>query len=165
MVDERTERPGFTVIELIIVIAVLGLIAAFAIPSLIRTRPTAREGSANGGLRTISTSQPETVMNVNQADFNLNANVGTNTSLGSPKVSENDSPTARDRLSFTYQYFDGVREGSCCGPIALERLGANGSILNQGALPVTVASATGNVVIFSDVDCQTPTSNIVIPDG
>jgi prepilin-type N-terminal cleavage/methylation domain-containing protein len=48
---------GFTLIELMIVIAIIAIIAAIAIPNLIEARKGANEAAAIGGLRSISTAQ------------------------------------------------------------------------------------------------------------
>ncbi len=54
----RIERVrGFTLIELMIVIAIIAIIAAIAIPNLIQARKHGNEASAIGGLKTIGTSQ------------------------------------------------------------------------------------------------------------
>jgi len=45
-------RKGFTLIELMIVIAIIAIIAAVAIPSLIKSRISANEGAAAAGLKT-----------------------------------------------------------------------------------------------------------------
>jgi prepilin-type N-terminal cleavage/methylation domain-containing protein len=54
---ERQTHAGFSLIELLIVITIIGIVAAIAVPNLLASRRAANEGSAQQSMRTIASCE------------------------------------------------------------------------------------------------------------
>jgi type IV pilus assembly protein PilA len=98
---------GFSLIELLIVVAIILIIAGIAVPNLLRSRMSANEASAVGTLRTIASANATYLSMYNVGYAGDLANLGPSTSPGSSAADLLDasigvSAPIKSGYAFTY---------------------------------------------------------------
>ena len=112
------KQKGFSLIELLIVVAIILIIAAIAIPNLLRSRMAANEASAVGSLRTMNTalvtySSTYPATSFPSAVLSLQPAVGNPTAIQADLLDQvlsgqNPATVTPQKSGYQFQYTGGV---------------------------------------------------------
>jgi type IV pilus assembly protein PilA len=137
----KQSSKGFSLIELLIVVAIILIIAAIAIPNLLRSRIAANQASAVGSLRTLNTSE---------VTYSSTFNVGFSQTMSYLQP----DPTGSSPTSTAAGLIDSVLAlGSKSGYSFTYSPGAsdsNGRINTYSFTAVPITSSTGTNYYFTD---------------
>ena len=152
----RNDTRGFSLIELLIVVAIILIIAAIAIPNLLRSRIAANQASAVGSLRSINTCEVTYASTYNTGYSSTLVALGPPAGGGNPTASAAgllDSVLAAGTKSgYSFTYTAGTADGSgrindysaTANPITTGTTGQNYYYTDQSAVIRQNTSATAS---------------------
>jgi type IV pilus assembly protein PilA len=132
----RNRKKGFSLIELLIVVAIILIIAAIAIPNLLRAKIAANQASAVGSLRTLNTACIAFATSYGQFPAAL-------TNLGPIATGSTASSTSADLIDSV------LSAGTKSGYVFSFTPGASNQSYSITATPITVGT-TGQGMYFTD---------------
>ena len=148
----RRAQNGFSLIELLIVVAIILVIAAISVPNLLRSRMAANEASAVGSMRAINTACIEYSTTFGGFPSNL-SDLGTSGGASSTSADLIDNILAGGAKSgYTFTYTAGAAAGGvipvytlAAGPISPDQTGQRYFFTDQSAVIRFNVSAVATV--------------------
>ena len=167
---KRTAERGFTLVEIMIVVAIIALLAAIAIPNVLRGRTSANESAAIGNLRSL-VSALEMYRSVN--NYYPNTTSGWKTSMYGADCASGTTPdpdygppsfcvaadggSASQIQGYAYTYTGGAASNASTytitsNPVTLGRTGTRAFFVNESGTIRQCSAASGATAASNSID-------------
>lgn len=157
---------GFTLVELMVVVAVIGVVAAIATPGLLRSRMASNEASAIGSLRSIIAAQQDFGVISRGFAMNLATLAGTCPGATAPFISPDLSANGVEKSGYVFTVVPGVAAipgaaNDCFGNATTSNYYASASPLTVGATGTRGFATNLSAAIWQDTSGALPVEPFV----
>ena len=136
-------RKGFTLVEIMIEVAIIALLAAIAIPNLLRARLNANEAAAISSLRTISTACES--FRAAQSPVTYPANMAALGAATPPYIDATLAGGTKQGYTFTYALVS-ANQYTCTGaPVTANVTGTRTFFVDESGV-IRLTNAAGNPI-------------------
>lgn len=136
-------RKGFTLVEIMIVVAIIALLAAIAIPNLLRARHNANEAAAIGSMRTISTACES--FRAAQSPVTYPANLAALSGANPPYIDATLGAGTKQGYTFVYALVS-ANQYTCTGsPVTANVTGTRVFFVDESGV-IRLTNAAGNPI-------------------
>ena len=162
---------GFTLVELLIVIAVIGIISAISIPAMLRARRTANEAAAIGSLRALNSAESSYASAAGKGGFSaLLATLaapcpGSTVGFISPDLSIDPAVKSGYTITLAPSASSSPGPTDCNGVATVTAYYVTGVPVSAGMSGLRGFATTGAGTIFFDQTGIAPTEAQMAPGG
>jgi prepilin-type N-terminal cleavage/methylation domain-containing protein len=140
----RLGKRGFTLVEIMIVVAIIILLAAIAIPNLLRARHNANESAAIGAQRTISTAAES--YRAAQTAPEYCTSLAQLSSATPPYIDSTLGARSKQGYSFTFTRTNSNQYGCIASPVTVNVTGTRTFFVDESGVLRAGTNASGAVL-------------------
>ena len=165
------QSAGFTLVELLIVVAVIGIVSAISVPAMLRARRTGNEASAIGSLRALNSAQTSYAAAAAKGGFSPTlatlaaACPGSAVGFISPDLSTDPSVKSGYTITMAASASSSPGPNDCNGVPSETAYYVTAVPVSAGLSGLRAFASTGAGTIFFDILGVAPTEAQMAPGG